>query len=140
MDSMIIHHVYVIRRYRDPCIGPFHLHSPGTCGCVFPGRPPTVFMQQPQAGIPEIKGNIKVLLCHASGTPAPVYRWVKDEEFLTETNITERSLKIQDIKGSDAGEYQCIASNNYGALLSSRVRVHVACKYNTYNPCFIWFV
>ena len=87
-----------------------------------------MFLQQPQAGIPEIKGNTKVLLCSATGTPAAVYRWLKDGEFTTETNITEQSLKLQDIKKTDAGQYQCIASNTAGAILSNKVDVTVACK------------
>ena len=91
--------------------------------------PPTNFIQQPTAGSPELQGNTKVLLCEASGLPVPVYRWKKDKKFMTQTNITDTSIKIMNIRRSDAGEYQSLASNTQGAILSNRVFLKVACKY-----------
>ena len=99
--------------------------------------PPIVFTQQPQAGSPEIQGNTKVLLCQATGFPPPVYRWKKDGNFITDTNITDTSLKISNIERSDDGEYQCIASNNPGAILSNKVHVRVACEYSYFLLFFL---
>ena len=103
------------------------------------GFPPTVFVQQPQAGSPEITGNTKVLLCQATGMPTPVYLWKKDGELLTEGNITETSYKIHNIQRSDDGEYQCIASNDAGAIMSRRVHVRVACKLYLYSMSSTWW-
>ena len=97
---------------------------------LFSDQPPYMFTQQPQGGSPEVQGNTKVLLCAANGLPRPRYSWTMNEQALTEyTNISETSLKIQNIQRGDAGEYQCTASNPHGAVLSNRVQVHVACEY-----------
>jgi hypothetical protein len=93
---------------------------------------PPQFTQQPQSGSAEVQGNTKVLLCHARGNPTPVYRWNKDGVFINENNTTDTSLKIQNIQRKDAGEYQCVASNTLGAILSDKVHVHVACKFHLY--------
>lgn len=87
--------------------------------------PPTVFTQQPQGGLPELRGNRKVLTCSANGIPSPVYRWIKDGALVSQ-NSTDMSLQIRNISLLDAGVYQCIASNELGSLLSSRAAVSVA--------------
>lgn len=87
--------------------------------------PPTVFTQQPQGGLPEVIGNRKVLTCSANGIPSPVYRWIKDGVLVSQ-NSSDMSLQIKNISLSDAGVYQCIASNELGSLLSSRATVSVA--------------
>lgn len=90
--------------------------------------PPTDFYEQPAGGQPEQLSNDKVLVCHADGIPQPVYRWKKDGRFMDERNSTSTSLKVEDLDRSDAGEYQCVASNAYGALLSNTAHVRVACE------------
>ena len=87
------------------------------------------FIDQPKAGSPELQGNAKVLLCQANGMPEPVYRWKKDGHYMTSHNVTETTLRIQGIQRSDAGEYQCMASNVHGAILSNTARIRVACEY-----------
>ena len=95
-----------------------------------------MFTQQPQGGSPEVQGNTKVLLCAANGLPRTVYSWTMNKQALQEyTNITDTSLKIQNIQRTDAGEYQCTASNQHGAILSNRVTVHVACEYQRKGLC-----
>ncbi|ELU08080.1 hypothetical protein CAPTEDRAFT_199239 [Capitella teleta] len=91
--------------------------------------PPKMFTQQPQAGSAQLRGNTKVLLCFASGTPSPVYRWKKDGVYMTSENLTDSALRIQNIQRPDAGYYQCVASNTHGAILSNEVFVRVACEY-----------
>lgn len=101
-----------------------------------------MFTNQPRSGSPEVQGNTKVLLCYANGLPTPVYRWKKDGRYMTSSNVTDTSLKIQNIQRSDSGEYQCVASNAHGAILSNRVKVHVACKSSVLEECerkyFMW--
>ena len=90
--------------------------------------PPTTFTKQPQGGSPEVQNNMKVLLCFANGLPPPVYRWLKDGRFTSSANTSANSLQIPKVQLSDAGEYQCVASNAHGAILSNRVYIHVSCK------------
>ena len=96
--------------------------------CFFADFPPSVFTQQPQGGSTVLIDNSKVLLCIANGFPTPVYRWKKDGVFVSEQNSTETTWVIQRLKESDAGEYQCMAANPHGAILSDRVWINVACK------------
>lgn len=97
-----------------------------------PSYPPTVFTQQPQGGSIELSGNTKVLLCTANGSPIPVYRWIRNDVSLSQ-NSTNMGLQIRNIQVTDAGVYRCVASNDFGALLSSQAVVSVAymVPYNT---------
>ncbi len=88
-----------------------------------------MFYQQPLAGSAKAIGSLKLLQCYANGDPQPVYQWLKDDQPMAPINSTETTKKIQNIQRSDAGEYQCIAINPHGAILSDKVFVHVACKY-----------
>ena len=94
---------------------------------TFVDYPPSVFTQQPQGGSTVLKDNSKVLLCIANGFPQPVYRWKKDGAFVSQANSTSTTWVIDKLKESDAGEYQCMAANPHGAILSDRVRINVAC-------------
>jgi len=108
----------------------YFIYSININNIVISDFPPTTFTQQPQAGSPEVQNNTKVLLCLANGLPSPVYRWRKDGKFTTSTNTSANSLRIPKVQLTDAGEYQCVASNAHGALLSNAVHVHVACEYH----------
>jgi hypothetical protein len=67
-----------------------------------------------------------------AGIPQPEYRWVKDGEYLGDFT-TDHFYKIQHAKRSDAGDYQCIARNDAGAIHSEKIRVTVACKLEFIN-------
>jgi len=92
--------------------------------------PPTSFISQPYSRISTVDspGNRRVLRCHASGSPSPVYQWLKDGRPLSPTNTSAIAFVIQRIQRSDAGSYECIASNHHGSLLSIAAQVNVACK------------
>lgn len=91
------------------------------------GAPPRHFTSQPQAGTPEVLGKTKVLVCSADGTPDPSYRWMRDGRLMSAPkSASDAALKIRNIKQSDAGKYQCVATNAHGALLSGPAFVHVA--------------
>ena len=92
---------------------------------------PYEFLQPVSPGSAQIQGNTKVLLCQVSGRPPPVYRWKKDGVYVTADNGTNPAFKIEKIKQSDAGLYQCVASNQYGAILSNSAHLRVACKYDS---------
>ena len=87
-----------------------------------------MFYQEPLAGSAKAIGSLKLLQCYANGDPSPYYSWLKDGNYI-KTNTTDTTLRIENIQRSDAGNYQCMAINSHGALLSNQVYVHVACKY-----------
>jgi hypothetical protein len=68
-----------------------------------------------------------------AGIPQPEYRWVKDGQYLGDFT-TDHFYKIQHAKRSDAGDYQCIARNDAGAIHSEKIRVTVACKLEFIKP------
>ena len=90
--------------------------------------PPTSFFQQPLSASIDISNNRKVLHCEATGSPSPVYQWIKNGQPLSSTNTSDIALVIPRIQQSDTGDYRCIASNSHGSLLSRAARVNVACK------------
>ena len=94
-----------------------------------------MFYQEPQTGSPKGIGSLKLLQCYANGDPSPYYRWLKDDEFSTK-NITDTTLRIDNIQRSHAGNYQCLAINAHGALLSDRVFIYVACEYHDIVPFY----
>jgi len=97
--------------------------------CV--GVPPSRFMSQPLSGGSVKPGGTKVLQCRADGLPQPVYRWIKNEQPMSNIPAAASStgiLKIRNIAVSDTGAYRCIASNHLGAIRSQPARVHVACE------------
>ncbi|XP_060231111.1 neogenin isoform X9 [Meriones unguiculatus] len=75
-----------------------------------------LFLLRPSSVI-KVIGQSVVLPCVASGLPAPVIRWMKNEEVLdTESSgrlvlLAGGSLEISDVIEDDAGTYFCIADN-----------------------------
>ncbi len=53
---------------------------------------------------------------------------MKDGAFLSEYS-SEHFYKIQSVRREDAGDYQCYARNSVGTIVSEKVPVTVACKY-----------
>lgn len=66
-----------------------------------------------------------------------MYQWLKDGRALSPTNTSDIAWVIPHIQRSDAGDYQCIASNPYGSLLSSAAQVKVACKSYLYSSVYL---
>ncbi|MBN3297925.1 CNTN5 protein, partial [Amia calva] len=60
--------------------------------------------------------------CKATGKPRPTYRWLHNGASLSTQSRMEMvngELSIRSVHQSDAGMYQCIAENKYGAVYSS---------------------
>ncbi|XP_074649167.1 protein sidekick-2-like [Tubulanus polymorphus] len=89
------------------------------------GYPPTKFDIQPIGSDAEPPGNTKIMFCQASAFPSPTYRWIKNGQFITEPE-SSGSLRLFTISRSDEGEYQCLANNTYGAILSLKATLKVA--------------
>ncbi|EHH62135.1 hypothetical protein EGM_20344, partial [Macaca fascicularis] len=60
--------------------------------------------------------------CKATGKPRPTYRWLKNGVPLSSQSRVEMVngvLMIHNVNQSDAGMYQCLAENKYGAIYAS---------------------
>uniref|UniRef100_A0A2K6KXT5 Contactin-5 n=1 Tax=Rhinopithecus bieti TaxID=61621 RepID=A0A2K6KXT5_RHIBE len=60
--------------------------------------------------------------CKATGKPRPTYRWMKNGVPLSSQSRVEMVngvLMIHNVNQSDAGMYQCLAENKYGAIYAS---------------------
>ncbi|GCB81830.1 hypothetical protein scyTo_0022841, partial [Scyliorhinus torazame] len=94
------------------------------------------FIHQPrQVLIPVETGVRKVTLsCEAHGNPRPVYRWFRDGSLLEleavpRYRLVGGSLIIEQPRDiSDAGSYQCLASNAIGSILSREGRIRFTGK------------
>jgi alpha-tubulin suppressor-like RCC1 family protein len=72
----------------------------------------------------EVVGSSITLRAYATGTPAPSYQWRKNGVSLGEASSTN-SLVLNNISSSDAGDYDVIISNTWGAVTSRTARVTV---------------
>jgi Leucine-rich repeat (LRR) protein len=91
-----------------------------------------------------LKGDNMTLSCKAaSSSPTPMqFQWRKDNQIMntsidrlfSETfanlkngNLTEYTgnLHLTNIEDEDEGRYQCIASNNFGAVYTHKIRINV---------------
>ncbi|XP_073518256.1 contactin-5 [Phyllobates terribilis] len=85
-----------------------------------------VFIQEPENVIfPMDSGEKKVALnCEARGAPAPGYRWLRNgteidlESDYRYTLIDGNLIISSPNEMKDSGQYQCIAANNLGRILS----------------------
>ncbi|KAJ8017069.1 hypothetical protein DPEC_G00013950 [Dallia pectoralis] len=85
-----------------------------------------------------LKGQSFQLECIIQGMPTPTIQWVRKDGALPEARISkdqfERILRISNISESDAGEYQCIASNTQGKATHTYTVSVEAAPYWTKEP------
>merc|ERR1719317_1541233 len=81
-------------------------------------KPPKVTVPLKDRSVPE---GVKVTLsCSVSGKPYPNIRWTKNNKEICDKNILKENviglcrIVIKKTRGSDAGVYKCIASNDVG--------------------------
>ena len=73
-----------------------------------------------------LEGNTATFICYASGNPAPVITWIKDERVLGR----EETLTVETHKES-SGEYLCVADNGFSDTANASAYLDVQCKYET---------
>ena len=73
-------------------------------------------------------GTRAILQCTASGTPAISYRWLKDNQQITNKSSSNGGVLLisQVDRFKDVGVYQCIAENKLGSVLSNKAKLTVA--------------
>ncbi|CAN0062839.1 unnamed protein product [Lampetra planeri] len=69
-------------------------------------------------------GNDLYWSCNATGTPTPLYQWLRNGILLESkgrilVSRDDGRLKITSVNMSDEGMYQCVASNEHGEIYSS---------------------
>ena len=67
-----------------------------------------------------------------SGFPQPQYRWLKDGDYISGFS-SEHFYKIQSVVKEDQGNYQCIARNSVGSIISELIPLSVAYM-TTFSP------
>ena len=82
-------------------------------------------------------GKQGLLTCLVSGSPAPkVTNWLKDNKpvnFNVNFLLASGTLRIDKTTKDDSGDYQCVASNANGSVMSGKRKVIVACKFLKIN-------
>ncbi|XP_019630216.1 PREDICTED: hemicentin-1-like [Branchiostoma belcheri] len=84
---------------------------------------------QPQLKAVE-KGRPTVLVCSASGDPAPGITWLKDMVPVDMTDdriklLSSGSLQISSTREEDEGTYECVATNSLGTRYSYKANLYV---------------
>ena len=72
-----------------------------------------------------LPGSSQTLICKASGTPRPNYRWSKDGIPLNEQPLEDGEWIINTVTEVDAGKYRCIAESPLGSVLSQALQLQI---------------
>lgn len=102
--------------------------------CLLTAFPPT-FVQggKLQSTTVAFRGLSTTLICSASGSPSPTYKWhFRDLLVVEDTNVhilQIGNLVINNVQFGNAGKYTCIATNQKGSINQSTV-VKVYCKFS----------
>jgi hypothetical protein len=97
-----------------------------------------IFTSQPTDTGPLFRGARGILQCSASGTPPITYRWLKNSINITEP-LTNGVYLISSVSKDDVAQYQCIASNPLGSVLSNKAQLSIACKLIYLNVSYFLF-
>ena len=87
--------------------------------------PPTIDKRS-RDEVTVVEGNALYLLCEAEGNPTPLVTWQKQGKLL-QSSFNETNFIIHDVRNTDAGIYECKASNSAGTV-SYKVEVTVKPK------------
>ena len=87
--------------------------------------PPTI-AKRSRDDVTVVEGNALYLLCEAEGNPKPLVSWEKQGKLL-QRSLNETNFFIHDARNTDAGIYECKASNSVGTV-SYKVEVTIKLK------------
>ena len=76
--------------------------------------PPTI-AKRSRDEVTVVEGNVLYLLCEVEGNPTPLVTWKKQGKLL-QSSFNETNFIIHDAKNTDAGIYECKASNSVGTV------------------------
>lgn len=92
---------------------------------MFPVVRPTI-AKRSRDEVTVVEGNTLYLLCEAEGNPTPLVTWEKQRKLL-QSSFNETNFIIHDARNTDAGSYECKASNSVGTV-SYKVEVTIKLK------------
>lgn len=92
---------------------------------MFPTVPPTV-AKRSRDKVTVVEGNALYLLCEAEGNPTPLVTWKKQGKLL-QSRFNETNFIVHEARNTDAGIYECKASNSVGSV-SYKVEVTIKPK------------
>jgi len=87
--------------------------------------PPTI-AKRSRDEVTVVEGNVLYLQCEAEGYPSPLVTWKKQGKLL-QSSFNETNFIIHDARNTDAGIYECKASNSVGTV-SYKVEVTIKPK------------
>uniref|UniRef100_A0A8C7KMY0 Neurofascin n=1 Tax=Oncorhynchus kisutch TaxID=8019 RepID=A0A8C7KMY0_ONCKI len=79
--------------------------------------------------------NNMVVECEAKGTPHPIFSWMRNGKYFNVAKDPQASMRRRsgtlDIyawtdPGAYEGEYQCVATNEYGTAYSNKINLHIS--------------
>lgn len=93
---------------------------------MFPLEPPT--FRKELLTTEAVRGSVAVLQCEVAGSAPFEVSWKKnkkrlssDKKFRLVSQGGVASLEIQSFESADAGEYECVVSNEVGSVTSKSV-------------------
>uniref|UniRef100_A0A8C8J769 Neurofascin n=1 Tax=Oncorhynchus tshawytscha TaxID=74940 RepID=A0A8C8J769_ONCTS len=101
---------------------------------IQPDRPPTIIKQSSKEHVVDPRNNM-VVECEAKGTPHPIFSWMRNGKYFNVAKDPQASMRRRsgtlDIyawtdPGAYEGEYQCVATNEYGTAYSNKINLHIS--------------
>ena len=94
-------------------------------GAVDTEQEDPVFISEPPSSILTDVATSINLTCTAEGSPAPSYKWYKDNSSVPIPEETRSYLYISEAQPNDRGNYSCEAINILGGLRSNPATVNI---------------
>uniref|UniRef100_A0A8C7N721 Neurofascin n=1 Tax=Oncorhynchus kisutch TaxID=8019 RepID=A0A8C7N721_ONCKI len=97
-------------------------------------QPPTIIKQSLKEHVVDPRNNM-VVECEAKGTPHPIFSWMRNGKYFNVAKDPQASMRRRsgtlDIyawtdPGAYEGEYQCVATNEYGTAYSNKINLHIS--------------
>ena len=101
-----------------------------------------LFTDQPEItlnplNVTKVEGENVTLTCNVTGNPEPNISWVvkwssidTDNSHGIDFSNDREKMTIMNVRRTDSGEYQCMATNNLGNGSSQVATLDVLCKYD----------
>ncbi|RXN11781.1 skeletal receptor tyrosine kinase-like protein [Labeo rohita] len=110
------------------CIASNGIGEPAkSCGALQLKMKPQI--KRPPTNMTLIVESKAVLPCLTLGYPKPEISWIKEDDLIKVNSrisvLESGSLKINNIKKEDAGQYRCAARNSFGIVYSKPVTIEV---------------
>ena len=93
---------------------------------VFFSDGPKQVQLSPNPDVDKDEGESVTFTCSADGYPAPSFSWKFNRKFIS--GAQQKTLTLSSLNRQQAGNYTCVARNNFGSNEKSSV-LNVRCKW-----------